>query len=501
MLKRPVLATLVLAAAIAATFGAVTALHAQESAPAASSAARPADLTALDYLEIQQLVARYAYALDSGADAGRMYASLFAPDGAFVETSGNRISGHDALAALAVKHQVGPMVVYHFITNHTIEPSAEGAIGKQYLAQLKIGEKGAPSEVAGAGHYEDSYVKTEDGWRFSRRQYIRSKTGDQPDYAGPLLNVTPQVSQTAPPGAGQLTPADYVEIQQLVSRYPYGLDTGADSGYMFADVFTPDGSFTSGGMTHTGREELKALALEHYPGQGPLYVRNFHTNVWIEPSPEGAVGRVFLFVIDIDDTSKRLLDGGHYQDQYVRTPNGWRIKSRTYRPDADGPPPANLPMPPVTVHTLPEPLVRAKAGNTLTLTAQDYVDIQQLAAAYSHALDIGDGTAYANLFTRDATAFDRWIGREKIAEIPPWNPHGPDYVRHFAMNHLIEPTADGAIGKQYVVVIDFERPGKPTSIYLGGQYQDVYVKTPEGWRFRSRTEFRSGSNPTTGARD
>jgi hypothetical protein len=490
MLKRPVLAAL----ALGATLAAVTALHArQQSAPAA----KPASLTALDYLQIQQLVARYAYALDSGANAGRMYADLFAPGGAFVEPSGERISGRDPLAALAVKNQRGPMVVRHFITNHTIEPTAEGAIGKQYLVQLAIGENGKASEVAGAGHYEDAYVKTANGWRFSRRQYMPSKTKDQP-YSGPLLKITPQVPQTAPAKTGQLTPADYVEIQQLVSRYPYGLDTGADTGYMYADVFTPDGTFTSGGKTHPGREALKALAWEHRTGQGPLYVRNLATNVLIQPSPDGAVGRVFQVVVDIDDTQRRLLNGGHYEDRYVRTPNGWRIKSRQYKPDADGPPPAKLPMPPASLHTVPVPLVRAHSGKTLTLTAQDYVEIQQLTAAYSHALDTGNdnGYAYANLFTPDGTAFDQWIGREKIAEIPRWNPHGPDYVRHFAFNHLIEPTADGAIGKQYVVVIDVQRPGKPTSIFLGGQYQDVYVKTPQGWRFKSRTEFRSGSSPT-----
>jgi hypothetical protein len=64
---------------------------------------------------------------------------------------------------------------------------------------------------------------------------------------------------------------------------------------------------------------------------------------------------------------------------------------------------------------------------------------------------------------------EKWIGREKIAKIPRSNPHGPRYVRHFAMNHLIEPTADGAIGKQYVVVIDIGKNGKPSSIFLAGQ--------------------------------
>jgi len=223
MSKRTVLVALTLCVGLMA----LTALPARHVVAAAS----PAALTALDYLQIQQLVARYAYALDSGADAGRMYADLFAPGGAFLEPSGERISGRDPLAALAVKNQRGPMVVRHFITNHTIEPTAEGAIGKQYLVQLAIGENGKPSEVAGAGHYEDAYVKTASGWRFSRRQYMPSKTKDQP-YSGPLLKITPQVPQTAPPKPGQLTPADYVEIQQLVSRYPYGLDTGADTGYI-----------------------------------------------------------------------------------------------------------------------------------------------------------------------------------------------------------------------------------------------------------------------------
>ena len=40
-----------------------------------------------------------------------------------------------------------------------------------------------------------------------------------------------------------LTAEDYVAIQQLVSRYSHALDTGADNGYMYADLYTPDGTF------------------------------------------------------------------------------------------------------------------------------------------------------------------------------------------------------------------------------------------------------------------
>lgn len=59
------------------------------SRPLASVVGKPAvsfsGLTALDYIEIRQLASRYAYAVDSGAENGNVYASLFAPDGAFAD--------------------------------------------------------------------------------------------------------------------------------------------------------------------------------------------------------------------------------------------------------------------------------------------------------------------------------------------------------------------------------------------------------------------------------
>src|SRR4026208_70821 len=44
-------------------------------------------LSALDYLEIEQLVYRYGYALDTGADNGFAYADLYAPDATFTGTN------------------------------------------------------------------------------------------------------------------------------------------------------------------------------------------------------------------------------------------------------------------------------------------------------------------------------------------------------------------------------------------------------------------------------
>lgn len=156
----------------------VWSVHAQ--APAGKSATKPAALTPADYIEIRQLVARYAYAVDTGAENGNVYASLFADDGAFADRMGRETKGRDALAALARRNTRGPQSAFHFIVNHVIEPTSEGAVGKEYLVQLRIGEGERPNDIFGGGHYEDIYVKTPDGWRFKRRQFIPSEGGPKP---------------------------------------------------------------------------------------------------------------------------------------------------------------------------------------------------------------------------------------------------------------------------------------------------------------------------------
>lgn len=132
-------------------------------------------LAPMDYIEIRQLVARYAYAVDTGADNGDVYASLFAPDGAFLDRTGRATTGREALAALARRNTRGRQSAFHFIMNHVIEPTAEGARGKEYLVQLRMGEGERPNDIFGGGHYEDLYVRTPDGWRFKQRQFIPSE--------------------------------------------------------------------------------------------------------------------------------------------------------------------------------------------------------------------------------------------------------------------------------------------------------------------------------------
>jgi hypothetical protein len=127
-------------------------------------------LAPLDYIEIRQLAARYGHAVDQGADNGYAYADLFAPEAAF-----GQARGRDQLAALAKRTARGPQTAWHYIVNHVIEPTEDGAKGKEYLLHLRYGEPGQPNIVWGGGHYEDTYVKTPNGWRFKTRQFIRSE--------------------------------------------------------------------------------------------------------------------------------------------------------------------------------------------------------------------------------------------------------------------------------------------------------------------------------------
>ena len=109
-------------------------------------------LTPQDYIDIQQLVSSYAYGLDGNTDNGATYASLFAPGGIFGRP---RTEGRDNLAALANREPHGAKYVRHFITNHVIEPSPGGAIGREYAVIIDINESGEPGRIFLGGRYDD----------------------------------------------------------------------------------------------------------------------------------------------------------------------------------------------------------------------------------------------------------------------------------------------------------------------------------------------------------
>ena len=175
------------ALASAAALTMFAAVHAQQARPGGQRAreAAPA-LTALDYAEIQQLYAKYAFAYDTASANGDDYARLFTPDGAFNFPNGDprrrcdpiepgsrvaECKGAAALAKLArgTGETKGRLTLSHVTTNIVIEPSPEGARGKAYLTLPGLGPQGGGMRVSGL--YEDTMVKTPEGWKFKLRVY------------------------------------------------------------------------------------------------------------------------------------------------------------------------------------------------------------------------------------------------------------------------------------------------------------------------------------------
>jgi hypothetical protein len=119
-----------------------------------------------------------------------------------------------------------------------------------------------------------------------------------------------------------------------------------------------------------------------------------------------------------------------------------------------------------------------------TLTAQDFVEIQQLYATYNWTLDAGDSQAYASTFTPDGV-FNNNVGRDAIVKFADTFHAGLGaHVRHWNTNLLILPTAAGASGQVYLVLVDFAT--KPATIVTSASYSDELVKTSGGWRFKKR---------------
>jgi SnoaL-like domain len=155
-------------------------------------------------------------------------------------------------------------------------------------------------------------------------------------------------------------------------------------------------------------------------------------------------------------------------------------------------------------------LVEKAAPDAMKLTADDYAEIQQLAIRYAWLLDhcTNGGYDYAGLYVDDGqfSTADDWgtssneqrtslaKGREALARaagggangkcVPPKEYLGYG-ITHIVTNHMITPTKTGAVGKHRLIAVGI--CGYPHLMELQGGYEDVYVKTKEGWKFKSRT--------------
>ncbi|MGA0600974.1 nuclear transport factor 2 family protein [Caulobacter sp. KR2-114] len=129
----------------------------------------------------------------------------------------------------------------------------------------------------------------------------------------------------------------------------------------------------------------------------------------------------------------------------------------------------------------------------------------RLVARYCHLVDHGEAERVADLFTEDGTwssPEQMMDGREAIARgFRRRQDNRGRISRHVCENLLVEvQDAERAAGVVYLTLYREDGPpGRPYATALVpaliGEYRDVFVRTPDGWRIRSRetvVSFRPG---------
>jgi gluconolactonase len=143
----------------------------------------------------------------------------------------------------------------------------------------------------------------------------------------------------------KLTPADRIEIQELTDGYTYKIDNCTNSGYDYADMYTDDAKFGVasewGGANvkwwYSGREELANAAGGGKDGCRPkrttgngVRVHHIATSLVVNATPTGAHGKSTLLATGVGGNPVAIEWQGGYEDEYVKTPKGWRFKSRVH---------------------------------------------------------------------------------------------------------------------------------------------------------------------------
>ncbi len=151
----------------------------------------------------------------------------------------------------------------------------------------------------------------------------------------------------APPDAMKLTAQDYAEIEQLAVRYAWLLDRCANGGYDYADLYVADGQFSVAEefgappekhrFTTKGREALAKAAGGDGKGgcadpktQLGYGLTHIVTNHMIVATKDGAVGKHRLLTVGVCGYPHAMELQGGYEDEYVKTKDGWRFKTRTH---------------------------------------------------------------------------------------------------------------------------------------------------------------------------
>ena len=136
----------------------------------------------------------------------------------------------------------------------------------------------------------------------------------------------------------------------------------------------------------------------------------------------------------------------------------------------------------------------------MKLTVQDRVDIGELVARLCQALDFSHPQDFVDVFV--STGVYQATSSIATGQTIRFRHEGADQLRAFAEaavikrqglgrhwtgNLVIEPTEDGAKAVSYVMFLQVDPISGARTIPISGVHQDVFARTPDGWRLAQRT--------------
>jgi 3-phenylpropionate/cinnamic acid dioxygenase small subunit len=125
------------------------------------------------------------------------------------------------------------------------------------------------------------------------------------------------------------------------------------------------------------------------------------------------------------------------------------------------------------------------------IEAADIILIHQLLGRYGHTIDHREWDAFAALFVPDASidyqGSTATVVREGRGAIVEWfrsvgDNHPP---AHHVTNIVVDDDADpgGPVSVHSKFLAPYTRAAHSPKRLYGGDYRDVVLRTPEGWRF------------------
>jgi hypothetical protein len=132
---------------------------------------------------------------------------------------------------------------------------------------------------------------------------------------------------------------DIEAIRRLTHDYAFCFDTRDFDGY--ANCFTSDGILDSTPSDPNvpiaqGREEIKRLLMatadQQVGGAGGGGSMHKQLNHRIDLDGDHASGTVYFVALGYLKIGRRYEWDGYYEDDYVRTPEGWRFAARRLHP-------------------------------------------------------------------------------------------------------------------------------------------------------------------------